>query len=66
MNVDDVIVLLLMAAADICLLAFLRRRRAYYIRMDRLSKSLQLHVRTEIASETSAPRRKKRLLQHAS
>ena len=67
MNVVDILVLSLLAAADICLIVHLRRRRARYIRMDRMTRSLQLHIRAEIASaeDVISPRRR-RVLQRAS
>jgi hypothetical protein len=58
MSFADVLVLMLLAAADICLIVHLRRRRARYIRMDRMSRSLQLHVRSRLAPElVVTPRR---------
>jgi hypothetical protein len=51
MNVSDVMVLMLLAIADICLIAYLRRRRARAIRMDRMSRSLQIHIRSELSPE---------------
>ena len=52
MNVVDVIVLLLMAFADICLIAHLRRRRARYVRLERMNRSLEMHLRKELAPES--------------
>lgn len=51
MNVSDVMVLVLLALADICLIVHLRRRRARYIRMDRMTRSLQIHIRSELSPE---------------
>ena len=51
MNYADVMVMTLMVAADVCLLAYLRRRRARCIRFDRMTRSLQLHIRSEISDE---------------
>ena len=62
MNYADITVLLLLVAADVCLIAFLRRRRARYMRMDRMTRSLQMHLRSEIASESPVKRRKPRVL----
>lgn len=54
----DVMVLGLMAFADICLIVHLRRRRARYMRLDRMTRSLQLHIRGELDPElVVAPRR---------
>ena len=51
-------VLGLMAFADICLIVHLRRRRARYMRLDRMTRSLQLHIRGELDPElVVAPRR---------
>jgi len=62
MNVADVLVLILMAGADICLLVYLRRKRARCIRIDRMTRSLALHIRSEIASdEVVSPRRRRQL-----
>jgi hypothetical protein len=61
MSFADVMVLMLLAAADICLIAYLRRRHARHLRMDRMSRSLQLHIRSELTSE-SAPTRRRRVL----
>ena len=44
MNVVDVLVLTLLAAADLCLIVHLRRRRARRMRLDRMARSLQLHI----------------------
>jgi len=62
MNVADVIVLLLLAAADICLIAYLRRKRARNIRMDRMTRSLQLHIRSELSPEAMVARRRPRVI----
>ena len=62
----DVVVLLLMALADICLIVHLRRRRARYIRMDRMTRSLQLHIRSELTPESVVAPRRRRLLERAS
>jgi hypothetical protein len=59
MNVVDAMVLLLLAFADICLLVYLRRRRARMLRLDRMSRSLELHIRRQLAPEALlAPRRR--------
>jgi hypothetical protein len=52
MNAVDVIVLVLLALADVCLIVHLRRRRARYIRMDRMTRSLQLHIRSRLSPES--------------
>jgi hypothetical protein len=57
MNVYDVMVLMLLAVADICLIAYLRRRRARAIRMDRMTRSLQIHIRSELSPEAVVVRR---------
>ena len=64
MNFDDVMVLMLLAAADICLMVHLRRRRARYIRMERMSRSLQLHLRSNLAPESVVTPRRPRVLEH--
>ena len=62
MNVADIMVLTLMGVADICLLVHLRRRRARYIRMDRMTRSLQLHISSELElNPVVAPRRPRML-----
>jgi hypothetical protein len=63
MNVADVLVLIVMACADVCLLVYLRRRRAHCIRMDRMTRSLQLHIRSEVAPDDVVAPRRRRLLQ---
>ena len=65
MNVVDVMVMSLMAAADLCLIVHLRRRRARYIRMDRITRSLRLHVRAQNAPELMLTPRPVRQLQRA-
>lgn len=62
MNVVDVVVLLMLAAADICLIVHLRRRRARYIRMDRMNRCLQLHIRSELTPESVVAPRRRRVL----
>jgi hypothetical protein len=64
MNAADVIVLMLLAVADICLMVHLRRRRARYIRMDRMTRSLQIHIRSKLRPESVVAPRKPRVLQH--
>jgi hypothetical protein len=60
MDFADIMVLVLWAAADICLIAHLRRRRARYMRMDRMTRSLELHIRRELAPESiMAPQRRR-------
>jgi hypothetical protein len=66
MNVADILVLMLLAVADICLMVHLRRRRARYIRMDRMTRSLQLHIRSELRPESVVAPRRPRVLQHIS
>ena len=66
MNVVDVVLLLLMAVADICLIVLLRRRRARYIRMDRITRSLLLHIRSELTPESVVAPRSRRALERAS
>jgi hypothetical protein len=55
-----------MAVADICLIVHLRRRRARYIRMDRITRSLQLHIRSELTPESVVAPRSRRSLERAS
>jgi len=62
MNLVDVLVLTLLAAADICLIVHLRRRRARYIRMDRMTRSLELHIRRELAPEAVVTPHRRRVL----
>lgn len=59
----DVMVVVLLALADICLLVHLRRRRARYIRIDRMTRSLQLHIRGELTRETPMAPRRRHMLQ---
>jgi len=66
MNFADVMVLVLLAVADICMIVHLRRRRARYIRMERMSRSLQLHIRSELSPETLAAPRRRGFLEHIS
>jgi len=61
MNVD-LMVLVLLALADVCLIAYLRRRRARCMRLDRMTRSLQLHIRGELAPESVVAPRRPRLL----
>jgi hypothetical protein len=61
----DIMVLALLAFADICLIVHLRRRRARYIRMDRMTRSLQLHIRSELAPHAVVVPRRRGLLQRA-
>ena len=65
MNVD-VVVLVLMAIADLCLLVHLRRRRARYIRMDRMTRCLQLHIRSELVPDSGVAPDRGRVRQRAS
>jgi hypothetical protein len=44
----------------------LRRRRARYIRMDRITRSLQLHIRSELTPESVVAPRRRRSLERAS
>lgn len=62
MNLADVLVLMLLAVADICLIVHLRRRRARYIRMDRMTRSLQLHIRGKLSPESVVAARRPRVL----
>jgi hypothetical protein len=56
----DVIVLLMLAIGDICLIVDLRRRRSRYLRMDRMTRSLQMHIRSQISPDSvvAPPRRR--------
>lgn len=65
MDFADILVLVLWAAADICLIAHLRCRRARYMRMDRMTRSLQLHIRQELAPESIVAPRRRRVQEHA-
>jgi hypothetical protein len=62
MNFADAMVLMLLAAADLCLIVFLRRRRSRYIRMDRMTRSLQMHVRGQLTPENVVAPRRPRVL----
>jgi hypothetical protein len=64
MNFADILVLMLLAAADICLMVHLRRRRARYIRMERMTRSLQLHLRSNLSPESVVAHRRPRVLEH--
>ena len=67
MGVIDVLVLILLAAADVCLIVHLRQRRARYIRMDRMTRSLQLHIRRQLApEELVGPPSRRRVLERVS
>jgi hypothetical protein len=66
MNFADVMVLMLLAAADICLMVHLRRRRARYIPMERMTRILQLHLRSKLSPETVVAPRRPRVLEHVS
>jgi hypothetical protein len=61
MNVADILVLVLLAVADICLMVYLRRRHARYVRLDRMTRSLQLHLRSELRPESVVAPRGRRL-----
>jgi len=58
----DVLVLLLLAFADICLIVNLRRRRARYMRMDRMTRSLELHIRAQLDPRSVVVPRQRRFL----
>jgi hypothetical protein len=58
-------VLVLWAAADICLIAHLRLRRARYMRMDRMTRSLQLHLRRELEPESIVAPHRRRVSERA-
>jgi hypothetical protein len=62
MNLADVLLLTMLAAADICLMVHLRRRRARYLRMDRMNRCLQLHIRSEVTSGSVVVSRRPRVL----
>jgi hypothetical protein len=62
MSFAEVLVLMLLAAGDICLIVHLRRRRARYIRMDRMTRSLQLHIRSALSPESVVAARRSRVL----
>jgi hypothetical protein len=65
MNVADAIVLMLLAIGDIFLMVHLRQRRTRRIRAERMVRSLQLHLRSELSpNSVVAPRR--RLMPRAS
>ena len=66
MNVVDVIVLLLLAVADICLMVYLRRMHGRHQRADRMMRSLQLHIRGEIAPTSVVAPPRRRLMPRAS
>jgi hypothetical protein len=62
MNVD-IMLLTLLALADACLIVHLRRLRARYIRMDRMTRCLQLHIRAELSPESVVAPRRRRVIQ---
>ena len=62
----DILVLSLLAAADLCLIVFLRRRRARFLRMDRMTRSLQLHITRQLSPEAMREARRARLLRRVS
>ena|ERR1035438_5559008 len=62
----DAVVLLLLAVADICLLAYLRQRRARSIRAERMTRSLRLHIRGELALDPVVAPRRRQMMQRAS
>jgi hypothetical protein len=65
MDFADIMVLVLWAAADICLIAHLRLRRARYMRMDRMTRSLQLHLRRELEPESIVAPHRRRVSERA-
>ena len=52
MDIVDALVLALLAAGDMLLIAYLRRRRARYLRMERMARCLATAVRREIRTPT--------------
>jgi hypothetical protein len=62
MNVD-VMVLTLLALADVCLIVHLRRLRTRFMRMDRMTRCLQLHIRSELSPESVVAPRRRRVVQ---
>ena len=65
-NFGDILVLTLLAAADLCLIVYLRRRRARFLRMDRMTRSLQLHLRRQLSPEGLLEARRARFLRRVS
>jgi hypothetical protein len=49
MNIVDAAVVLVLAFADIWLIVHLRRRRSRKLGMERMTRSLQLYVRSELS-----------------
>ena len=66
MNIADVMVVLLLAFADICLLVHLRRRHSRQLRMERMTRSLQLFLRSEISPHSVVAPPRRRLILRAS
>jgi hypothetical protein len=66
MNFADAMVLLLLAFADICLIVKLRSRRSRLLRMERMSRSLQLHIRSELVPNSVVAPPKRRMMLRAS
>lgn len=58
MDVVDALVLLVLAVADIWLIVHLRQRRARKLRMERMTRSLELYVRGKVSPDSmDSPRR---------
>ena len=63
MDLADILIFVLLAAADACLMVYLRRRRARCLQLDRMTRSLQLHLRRELTPEAMAASRRQRVRQ---
>jgi hypothetical protein len=66
MNTADILILLLLGAADICLMVHLRRRRARHLRMARMNRCLELHIRTEVETGAVVVPYRRRSREHVS
>jgi hypothetical protein len=65
MNVD-VMVLALLALADAFLMVHLRRRHSQHLRMDRMMRSLQTHIRSQLAPQLVVTPARRRMTLRAS
>ncbi len=58
----DVLILVMLAIGDLCLIVDLRRRRARYMRMDRMNRCLQLHIKSELSTQRVGTPLKRRVV----
>jgi hypothetical protein len=57
----DVVVLALVAFADVTLMVHLRRRQSHHVRMERMMRSLQIHVRSQLSPHSVVAPSKRRM-----